>query len=139
MTAELPRSWAIGRVESQLTERDDAPRQPDESGALPAVLHIDPAYEPGLVGLQPGDAIIVVTWLHAADRHTLAVHRRGDPTRPTTGVFATRSPDRPNPIGLHQVTITSVEGPTVRVDRLEAIHGTPILDIKPVLSPKSER
>lgn len=128
----------IGHVASGLTRPGDAPRQPDE-GAPGATLHFDPALAPGLEGLTPGDEIVVVTWLHLADRHVLAVHPRDDPGRPVQGVFATRSADRPNPIGLHHTTITSVDGPVVAVDRLEAVEGTPVLDVKPVLRQVKER
>lgn len=139
MNTRLPPLRVIGRVESALTDPNQAPRQPDEAGAPAAALQLDPAFQPGLAGLTAGGEILVVTWLHAADRQVLTVHPRGDASRPLSGVFATRSPHRPNPIGLHRVTITSIEGSTVGVDRLEAIHGTPILDIKPVLAPEADR
>lgn len=128
----------IGRVESPLTARADAPRQDDE-GAPAATLVIDPALRPALAGVRPGDALVVVTWLHQADRGVLTVHPRGDLARPETGVFATRSPDRPNPIGLHEVTITAVDGCTLAVTGLDAIDGTPILDLKPRLGPVAGR
>jgi tRNA-Thr(GGU) m(6)t(6)A37 methyltransferase TsaA len=124
----------IGHVESVLTDRADAPRQPDE-GAPDAWLVIDPAYEAALGGISAGDDLVVLTWLDRADRGTLAVHPRGDTSRPLTGVFATRSPDRPNPIGLHDVHVLAVEGTRVHVRELEALDGTPILDLKPVLTP----
>ncbi len=89
--------------------------------------------------LQPGDAVIVLTWLHLADRDVLDVHPRNDPDRPVQGVFSTRSPDRPNPIGLHTATVVSTDGARIRVGGLEAIDGTPVLDIKPVLGPASQR
>lgn len=123
----------IGRVESSLVRLDGAPRQPDE-GAPPATLVLDADVAPGLQGLAAGDAIIVITWLHLGHRGTLHVHPRGDLTRPSTGVFNTRSPDRPNPIGLHRVVVRNVAGRRVTVDALEAVDGTPIIDIKPVLS-----
>lgn len=121
----------IGRVDSSLRAVDDAPRQPDE-GAPDAWLRLDPAVASGLVGLAPGDRILVLTWLDRADRDVLTVHPRGDETRPPQGVFSTRSPHRPNPIGLHEVEVLEVRGADVHVAQLEAIDGTPILDIKPV-------
>lgn len=124
----------IGHVESDLVERTDAPRQPDD-GAPPAWLVLDATLRPAVDGLAPGDEVVVVTWLHMAARDILVVHPRGDEDTPLTGVFATRSPDRPNPIGLHRVTVTEIttDGgtPRIRVDHLEAVHGTPILDLKP--------
>jgi tRNA-Thr(GGU) m(6)t(6)A37 methyltransferase TsaA len=139
MTSDIPPLRVIGHVESLLTDRDQAPRQPDEGDAPPAILHLDLDLGAGLVGLRPGQVIVVVTWLHAANRDVLAVHPRDDTSRPLTGVFATRSAGRPNPIGLHRVTITSIDGYIVGVDHLEAIDGTPILDIKPVLGPEHDR
>jgi tRNA-Thr(GGU) m(6)t(6)A37 methyltransferase TsaA len=129
----------IGYVDSSLRETTDAPRQPDEPFAPAALLRIAPEYASALSGLGTGDEIIVITWLHLADRSTLTVHPRGDRGRERTGVFATRSPDRPNPIGLHRATITSVESPVVAVSSFEAVDGTPILDIKPVLGAPSSR
>jgi len=93
----------------------------------------------GLRDLQPGSDVIVLTWLDRARRDVLAVHPRGDQTRPVTGVFSTRSPDRPNPIGLHRVTILAIDGTRMRVRNLEALDGTPIVDVKPVLDPGAER
>ncbi|WP_218003237.1 tRNA (N6-threonylcarbamoyladenosine(37)-N6)-methyltransferase TrmO [Nocardia concava] len=122
----------IGRVRSPLTDRTGAPRQPDED-APPADILLAPEYAPAAADLAPGMRVILLTWLHAGRRDTLAVHPRGDRTRPPTGVFATRSPDRPNPIGLHEVTLTAATPTTLTVAGLEAIDGTPILDIKPVL------
>jgi len=124
----------IGRVESALTDLAAAPRQADE-GAPDAWLVFDERYVPALDGIAPGMDVVLVTWLDRADRDTLAVHPRSDPTRPITGVFATRSPDRPNPIGLHEVRVLSVEGSRVHVGNLEALDATPILDLKPVLTP----
>jgi tRNA-Thr(GGU) m(6)t(6)A37 methyltransferase TsaA len=99
------------------------------------VLEIDPSFAPALHGIGPGQDLIVLTWLHRADRSVLETHPRSDPTTPLTGVFATRSPDRPNPIGLHRVTVVALEGPTLlRVAALEAIDGTPIVDLKLALS-----
>jgi tRNA-Thr(GGU) m(6)t(6)A37 methyltransferase TsaA len=87
-----------------------------------------------LDGIEPGDDLLVLTWLHCADREVLVVHPRGDTSRPPAGVFTTRSPDRPNPIGLHRVEVRRVDGPRIEVRNLEAIDGTPIVDVKPVLS-----
>lgn len=123
----------IGSVESPLTSLDEAPRQSDE-GAPPATLVFEPDVAGGLQGLAVGDAIIVITWLHLSDRNMLRVHPRDDHTRPSTGVFSTRSSDRPNPIGLHRADVTAVQGCRVTVSALEAINGTPIIDVKPVLS-----
>lgn len=125
----------VGYVASVLTDRAAAPRQPDE-GAPDAWLVLDERYAAALDGVVPGSDVVVVTWLDRADRDTLAVHPRGDEARPLTGVFATRSPDRPNPIGLHEVQVVAVEGTRVHVRHLEAIDGTPVLDIKPVLGPE---
>ncbi len=124
---------AIGVVESPLTEAALAPRQADE-GAPPAWLVFEPDVLEGLRSLGPGDEILLVTWLDRARRDVLSVHPRGDASRPEEGVFSTRSPHRPNPIGLHRVVITTVHGRRVQVRSLEALDGTPIIDIKPVLS-----
>lgn len=122
----------IGWVESPLVDRDSAPKQGDE-GAPDAWLVFEPGARDGLRDLQAGTEMLVLTWLDRASRDVLVVHPRGDPTRPATGVFSTRSPDRPNPIGLHQVKIASIDGVRVRVRNLEALDGTPVVDIKPVL------
>ena len=120
----------IGIVRSTLSDRRDAPCQAFE-GAPAAILEIDPDFAPAVHRLAPGTELIVVTWLHAADRRVLQTHPMDDERIPLTGVFATRSPDRPNPIGLHRVTLTDFTEPTsIRVDALEAIDGTPILDLK---------
>jgi len=121
---------AIGHVESPLVDPASAPKQGDE-GAPDAWLVFEPAVLDGLDGLGPGDRVVVLTWLDLADRRILRVHPRDDPANPERGVFATRSADRPNPIGLHPVEIVSVEGPRVRVRNLEAVDGTPIVDVKP--------
>jgi tRNA-Thr(GGU) m(6)t(6)A37 methyltransferase TsaA len=105
-----------------------------DEGAPEAWLDLTPQATPGLMGIQPGDELVVLTWLHLAERDVLQVHPRGDLNRPITGVFATRSPDRPNPVGLHRVSVLEIVDGNVRVSPLEAIHGTPIVDIKPVLS-----
>ena len=123
----------IGIVESPLTDPAAAPKQGDE-GAPAAWLVFDPAVREALDGLAPGDEVLVITWLNQADRDVLRVHPRGDVSRPAQGVFGTRSPHRPNPIGLHRARIEAVDGLRVRVDPLEAVDGTPILDLKPVLS-----
>jgi tRNA-Thr(GGU) m(6)t(6)A37 methyltransferase TsaA len=124
---------AVGRVESPLTDIASAPRQGDE-GAPDAWLVFEPSVADALEGIKPGDEVILLTWLDRANRDVLRVHPRGDLSRAQEGVFATRSPHRPNPIGLHPVEIVSVEGLRVRVRNLEALDGTPILDLKPVLS-----
>ena len=124
---------AIGRVESPLTDPASAPKQGDE-GAPDAWLVFEPSVLEGLEGLRPGDDVIVLTWLHHADRDVLRVHPRGDLSRAQQGVFSTRSPHRPNPIGLHRVEILSIDGGSVQVRNLEAVDGTPIVDMKPVLS-----
>ncbi len=124
---------AIGKVESLLTDLASAPRQADE-GAPEAWLVFEPEMLEGLRSLQPGDEVIVITWLDRARRDVLSVHPRGDASRPQEGVFSTRSPHRPNPIGLHRVEITAIDGRRLRVRNLEALDGTPILDVKPILS-----
>ena len=123
----------VGVVESPLTERESAPKQGDE-GSPDAWLVLEPDVLDALDGIEAGDEVIVLTWLDRADRDVLRVHPRGDPARPPQGVFSTRSPDRPNPIGLHRVEIAAIEGRRVRVRHLEALDRTPILDLKPVLS-----
>lgn len=122
----------IGRVESPLTDMASAPLQGHE-GAPDAWLVFEPSVLEALDGLERGDRIIVLTWLDRARRDVLRVHPRGDPANPEQGVFNTRSPDRPNPIGLHEVEILSIDGPRVRVRDLEALNGTPVVDVKPVL------
>jgi tRNA-Thr(GGU) m(6)t(6)A37 methyltransferase TsaA len=128
----------IGLVRSSLRDRRDAPRQAFE-GAPEATLEIDPAFATALHRITPGTELIVVTWLHEADRSVLQVHPMDDERIPLTGVFATRSSDRPNPIGLHRVTVTGADPPaSVRVDALEAIDGTPILDLKVAMKEAAE-
>jgi tRNA-Thr(GGU) m(6)t(6)A37 methyltransferase TsaA len=129
---------SVGRVESPLLDRASAPRQGDE-GAPEAVVVIDDAYADALRGLVPGAEVLLLTWLDRGDRDALVVHPRGDVTREPAGVFATRSPDRPNPIGLHRVTILALDGTRLRVSNLEALDGTPIVDIKPVLGATADR
>jgi tRNA-Thr(GGU) m(6)t(6)A37 methyltransferase TsaA len=128
----------IGRVESPLVDPGAAPNQGDE-GAPDAWLVLDPAMSPAMHGLEVGRAVIVVTWLDRGDRGALQVHPRGDPNRPLEGVFNTRSPDRPNPIGLHAVQILEIDDTRLRVRNFEALDGTPIVDIKPVLGPVADR
>ena len=128
----------IGTVESPLTDRATAPKQGDE-GAPEAELVLHAEVAEGLDGIQPGDAVIVLTWLDRARRDVLRVHPRGDLTRSEQGVFNTRSPDRPNPIGLHVVEVVSIDAARVRVRSLEALDGTPVLDLKPVLRRVEER
>jgi tRNA-Thr(GGU) m(6)t(6)A37 methyltransferase TsaA len=127
----------IGWVESPLIDPAAAPRQGDE-GAPDAWLAFEPGVLEGLQGLVTGDEVIVLTWLDRARRDVLRVHPRGDPSRAEAGVFSTRSPHRPNPIGLHRVMIISIDGRRVRVRNLEAVDRTPILDVKPMLSPDSD-
>lgn len=124
---------AIGRVESSLNDAASAPRQADE-GAPEAWLAFEPDVLEGLRSLHVGDEVLILTWLDRARRDVLTVHPRGDTSRPPEGVFSTRAPHRPNPIGLHRAEITAIDGPRVRVRHLEALDGTPILDLKPVLS-----
>ena len=120
--------------ESRLTDVAEAPRQADE-GAPEAWLVIDAEFAAALEGLKAGDDVIVITWLDRAERDILCNHPRGDPSRPLAGVFTTRSPHRPNPLGLHQVTVAAIDGSRVLVRSLEAVNGTPILDIKGFLNP----
>jgi tRNA-Thr(GGU) m(6)t(6)A37 methyltransferase TsaA len=123
----------IGWVESRLSDPARAPKQGFEGGPE-ATLHIEPGVLDGLDGIAAGDELIVVTWLHRADRDVLRVHPRDDPANPLRGVFATRSADRPNPIGLHEVTVLAVDPESLRVRDLEAVDGTPVVDLKPVLA-----
>ncbi len=122
----------VGTIHSELRDRARAPMQGREGGP-DAWIELRPEVLPAASGLTPGDEVFLVTWLHQADRAVLEVHPRSDPARPITGVFSTRSPDRPNPIGLHRVRVLTVEGRRIRVGPLEAIDGTPVLDLKPVL------
>ena len=129
---------AIGRVQSPLTDRASAPKQGDE-GAPEAWVVFEPNMGDALTGLAAGDDVLLLTWLDRADRAVLSVHPRDDLTRPLRGVFATRSPDRPNPIGLHRVRVVEVDGLRLRVHDLEALDGTPVVDVKPVLRDAGER
>lgn len=121
----------IGVIRSSIQKRSEAPKQGSE-GAPDAWLEVEPTVARGLAGIVTGDEIIVVTWLHLARRDVLKVHPRSNPRRPLTGVFATRSPDRPNPLGLHPVTVREVAKNRMRIGPIEAIDGTPVIDIKPV-------
>lgn len=128
----------IGRVSSPLVDPGTAPKQGSE-GSPDAWLLFEPAVLPGLRDLRVGSEVLVLTWLDRADRDTLLVHPRDDPANPETGVFSTRSADRPNPVGLHRVEILAIDGPRVQVRNLEALDGTPIVDLKPVLHPTLDR
>lgn len=122
----------VGVVRSPLLRREDAPRQGSE-GAPDAVVVLEPSFADALQGIRAGDQLVLVTWLHEADRSIQQVHPRDEEWRPLTGVFATRSSDRPNPLGLHEVTVHGIDGLEVAVGPLEAIDGTPVVDVKPVL------
>ena len=128
----------VGWVESPLTDRDAAPKQGDEGAPLARVV-FRPELSEAAADLRVGEEVLVLTWLHRGRRDVLSVHPRGDTSRARQGVFSTRSPDRPNPIGLHAVTITSVEENAVTVRNLEAIDGTPVVDVKPILGTPRER
>lgn len=128
----------IARVESSLRDRADAPRQGDE-GAPDAWVVFDESVRAALADITAGDELILITWFDRADRAVQAVHPRGDLSRPATGVFSTRSPDRPNPLGLHRVTVLAVDDLRLQVNNLEALDGTPVVDVKPVLGGIPER
>jgi tRNA-Thr(GGU) m(6)t(6)A37 methyltransferase TsaA len=128
----------VATVESPLTDRAAAPKQGDE-GAPEAWLVFEAHVADALAGIGEGDELLVLTWFDRASRDVLQVHPRSDPDRPLTGVFATRSPDRPNPIGLHRVTVLELDGLRMRVSNLEALDGTPVVDVKPVLGGVGER
>ena len=125
----------VGVVRSILQRRQDCPFQGTE-GAPDAWLEIDPDYAEGLFTIEPGMELELLTWLHLARRDILKLHPRGNPANPLRGVFATRSPNRPNPIGLHRVTVLEIEGNRLRVEPLEVLDNTPVIDIKPVLKQK---
>lgn len=128
----------VGVVSSSLTDPAEAPLQGDE-GAVECTIRLHAPFRAAAADLRAGDRVVVLTWLHLADRDVLAVQPRGDASRPLTGVFSTRSQDRPNPIGLHEVEIVSVEPDGLRVRGLEAVDGTPVVDLKPVLGPPLAR
>jgi tRNA-Thr(GGU) m(6)t(6)A37 methyltransferase TsaA len=128
----------VATVESPLVERAAAPKQGDE-GAPEATLVFEVGFAEALDGIEPGDALVLLTWLDRASRDVLRVHPRDDMARPEQGVFSTRSADRPNPIGLHRVTVLSIDGPRMRVSGLEALDGTPVVDVKPALGSITER
>src|SRR4029077_4640118 len=123
----------IGQIRSTLRALEDAPRQGTE-GAPDAWLDGDPTFSPALLGIAPGDEVVIVTWLHLGDRDVLQVHPRGDPKNPLAGVFATRSPHRPNPLGLHRVTVREIAGTELRIGPIEALDGTPVVDLKIAMS-----
>jgi tRNA-Thr(GGU) m(6)t(6)A37 methyltransferase TsaA len=123
---------SIGTIRSTLARREDAPKQGGE-GAPDAWLEVEPWATEALHGIAVGDELVVITWFHLADRDVYQVHPRSDARKPLTGVFATRSPDRPNPLGLHEVTVREVAGARLRIGPIEAIDGTPVVDLKPVL------
>ena len=123
----------IGQVESSLTDPAEAPKQGDE-GAPQAWLVFDESVAAGLRDMRAGDEVLVLTWLDRAQRDVLVVHPRDDPSAPETGVFSTRSADRPNPIGIHRTAVVAVDGLRVLVAALEAVDGTPVVDLKPVLT-----
>jgi tRNA-Thr(GGU) m(6)t(6)A37 methyltransferase TsaA len=128
----------VGWVESPLTDRASAPKQGDEGAPLARVV-FRPEFCEAARDLKEGDEVLLLTWLHRGRRDVLFVHSRGDMNRSCRGVFATRSPDRPNPIGLHVVVIEAVEENSITIHNLEAIDGTPVLDIKPILGPMHQR
>jgi tRNA-Thr(GGU) m(6)t(6)A37 methyltransferase TsaA len=139
MTAPAFTLTPIGRVVSPLKDRARAPKQGDE-GAPDAWLDFNPEFEEGLRDLRVGEEILVLTWLDRAERGVLSVHPRDDESAPLRGVFSTRSADRPNPVGIHRVRIVAAEGATrFRVTDMEALDGTPVIDVKPVLDPARER
>ena len=137
MNDPAPTLQILGYVRSTLHDRASAPRQGNE-GAPDAWLEFRPAVAAALQDLRVGEEVILLTWFDRAEREVLVVHPRGDPANPLTGVFSTRSPDRPNPIGLHRVRVRAIDGLRVQVGPLEALDGTPVIDLKPVLDPRRE-
>ena len=129
----------VGHVRSNLRDLADAPRQGDEGAPEATIVFTARSLRPAWGDLVVGDQLVVLTFLDRADRAVLTVHPRGDPANPPLGVFSTRSPHRPNPIGLHEVGVLAVESDAIRVSGIEAVDGTPVLDLKPVLGPVSER
>jgi tRNA-Thr(GGU) m(6)t(6)A37 methyltransferase TsaA len=128
----------IGYVESVLRDRSEAPRQGDE-GAPDAWLALSAEFADGLRDIAMGDELLVLTWLHLSRRDELVTRPRNDPRNPITGVFRTRSPNRPNPIAIHRVRVLAVEGTRIKVSDMEAVDATPVIDIKPVLDRRQER
>jgi tRNA-Thr(GGU) m(6)t(6)A37 methyltransferase TsaA len=128
---------AIGIIRSALRTTSEAPKQGSE-GAPDAWLEVEPSFADALFGIESGDELVIITWFHRADRNVLQVRPRKNPANPLTGVFATRSPARPNPLGLHRVTVREISGTRLRIGPIEAIDGTPVVDIKPVISPCGE-
>jgi tRNA-Thr(GGU) m(6)t(6)A37 methyltransferase TsaA len=122
----------VGVIRSEITSRADAPKQGSE-GAPDVWLEVHPWAAEGLHRIDVGDALVIITWFHQARRDVFQVHPRSDTRTPLTGVFATRSPDRPNPLGLHPVVVRAIDGTRLRIGPIEAIDGTPVVDIKPVL------
>ncbi|MGH8622296.1 MAG: tRNA (N6-threonylcarbamoyladenosine(37)-N6)-methyltransferase TrmO, partial [Burkholderiales bacterium] len=127
----------VGHIRSTLRALEEAPRQGSE-GAPDAWLDVHPTFARALLGIAAGDEVVVVTWLHRADRAVLEVHPRNDPDLPLAGVFITRSPDRPNPLGLHRVTVREISGTRLRIGPIEAIDGTPVVDVKAVLGDSAD-
>jgi tRNA-Thr(GGU) m(6)t(6)A37 methyltransferase TsaA len=128
-----PQLRPIGTIRSTIKDRKDAPKQGSE-GAPDAWLEVNSFAARGFEGISAGDELFILTWLHQGRRDVLKVHPRSDPRHALTGVFATRSPDRPNPLGLHRVTVRKIDKKRLRIGPIEVIDGTPVLDIKPVLS-----
>jgi tRNA-Thr(GGU) m(6)t(6)A37 methyltransferase TsaA len=138
MTSDMYQVRPIGWVESPLVDRASAPRQGDEGAPEAWIVFADDVLD-AIADLEVGSHVMVLTWLDRADRGVLTTRPRGDASRPLTGVFSTRSADRPNPIGLHRVQIAAIDGPRVKVRNLEALNGTPIVDVKPVLGSVDDR
>lgn len=133
MDSETYRIHPIGVVHSPLKRREDAPRQ-GWKGAPAAWIELEPAFLDGLQGVEPGHELVIITWLHLSERDILQVHPRGDDDRPMRGVFSTRAPVRPNPLGIHPVTVLEVDGTRLKVEPIEAVDGTPVVDIKAAYS-----
>jgi tRNA-Thr(GGU) m(6)t(6)A37 methyltransferase TsaA len=127
----------IGEVRSKLTNRDMCPKAAEE-GAPGAIIEIRPQFSDALRGIKPGAELIIITWLHLANRQTHLVHPRGNPENPLTGVFYTRSPDRPNPVGLHRVEVLDMEGLKLHVSAIEVVNNTPVIDIKQVIKDRGD-
>lgn len=121
----------IGTIQSPLKNLEDCPRQENEQ-APAATIIIDPAFIQGIKDIEAGSEMLLFTWLHKADRKVIQTKPRNDPNAPDTGVFSTRSPDRPNPIGMHKVKVMAIENDIIKVEALEALDQTPVIDIKPI-------